>query len=493
MRQATTSLAPDGAHPVRPENGGRPMIQRLVLFGATGDLTGRYLLPALARLQAADSLPGGFAIVGAAYEDYDDDAFQQIAAKHLERYAAEVPAAAREALVRSLSYRRVDVSDAGSVAHAVGDGFSSAAPVAAYLALPPGLFPATVTALGELGLPEGSRIALEKPFGEDLESAVKLNRLLARVSGVAGEQAVFRVDHFLGLETVQNLLGARLGNRVLEPVWNSAHIEQIDIVWEETLALEGRARYYDRAGQLKDMVPNHLMQVLCLIAMEPPSSLTERELRDRKLDVLRSVRPLAPADVASRTARGRYTAGRIGQHTVPAYVDEDGVDPARNTESFAEVLLELDSWRWQGTRFRIRTGKALGRKRLEVVVRFRPVPRLPFGDGVPQPPTNELRIGLDVDDPGDLTMHLTGTRSGSPPRLVPLTMTAELPTPELPEYSRVLLDILAGDSALSIRGDEAEQAWRIVTPVMEGWADGRVAMQEYPAGSTGPPPLVGPA
>jgi glucose-6-phosphate 1-dehydrogenase len=205
------------------------------------------------------------------------------------------------------------------------------------------------------------------------------------------------------------------------------------------------------------------------------------------------VRPLTPADVASRTARGRYSAGRIGERTISAYVDEEGVDPERNTESFAELLLELDSWRWQGTRFRIRTGKALGRKRLEVVVRFRPVPRLPFGDDVPQPPANELRIGLDVDDPGDLTMHLTGTRSGSPPRLVPLTMTAELPTPELPEYSRVLLDILDGDSALSIRGDEAEQAWRIVTPVMEAWADGRVPMQEYPAGSSGPPPLAAPA
>jgi glucose-6-phosphate 1-dehydrogenase len=466
------------------------MIRRLVLFGATGDLAGRYLLPALARLQAADSLPSGFQIVGAAFEDYDDDTFRRSAAEHLERYAPEVPVAVREVLLGSLSYRQVDVSDPRSVAHAVEDDVSGDAPVAAYLALPPGLFPATVTALGRLGLPEGSRIALEKPFGEDLESAVKLNRLLADVSGVRGEQAVFRVDHFLGLETVQNLLGARLGNRVLEPVWNSAHIEQIDIVWEETLALEGRARYYDRAGQLKDMVPNHLMQVLCLTAMEPPSSLTEHELRDRKLDVLRSVRPLTPADVASRTARGRYTAGRIGQRAVPAYVDEEGVDPERNTETFAEVLLELDTWRWQGTRFRIRTGKAIGRNRLEVVVRFRPVPRLPFGNDIPQPPANELRIGLDVYDPGNLTMHLTGTRSGSPPRLVPLTMTADLPAPELPEYSRVLLDILEGDSTLSIRGDEAEQAWRIVTPIIEAWAEGRVPMQEYPAGSSGPSPLA---
>ena len=486
MNQAT-SLAPDtGAE--RAANGRPPMLETLVLFGATGDLTGRYLLPALARLQAAGRLPSAFRIIGAAYEGYDDETFRRSAAEHVDRYAGQVPAADREALLRSLTYRQVDVSDPGSVAQVV-DG---AGPVAAYLALPPGLFPATVTALGELGLAEGSRIALEKPFGENLESAVKLNRLLARVAGLGGEQAVFRVDHFLGLETVQNLLGARLANRVLEPVWNSAHIEQIDIVWEEMLTLEGRARYYDRAGQLKDMVPNHLMQVLCLIAMEPPSSLSERELRDRKLDVLRSVRTLSPADVASRTSRARYAGGSVGERAVPAYVDEEGVDPSRDTESFAELLLELDSWRWQGTRFRIRTGKALGRKRLEVVVRFRPVPRLPFGTELAQPLANELRIGLDVDDPGDLTMHLTGVAAGSPPELVPMTMTAELPTPELPEYSRVLLDILSGDSALSIRGDEAEQAWRIVTPVMEAWAEGRVPMQEYPAGSTGPPPLPAP-
>jgi glucose-6-phosphate 1-dehydrogenase len=490
MTQATASLADDGAPTRRGARRGSPMIERLVVFGATGDLTGRYLLPALAWLQAAGSLPRGFQIVGAAYEDYDDHTFRRSASEHLERFAPGVPGPARKSLLRSLSYRQVDVTDPRSVAHAVGNRASDSGPVAAYLALPPGLFPATVTALGELGLPEGSRIALEKPFGEDLKSAAVLNLLLAQVSGVGGEQAVFRVDHFLALETVENLLGARLGNRVLEPVWNSAHIEQIDIVWEETLALEGRARYYDGAGQLKDMVPNHLMQVLCLAAMEPPSGLTERELRDRKLDVLRSVRPLTPADVVSRTARGRYTAGTIGDRLIPAYVDEEGVESDRNTESFAEILLELDSWRWQGTRFRIRTGKALGRKRLEVLVRFRPVPRLPFGDDIPQPPANELRIGLDVDDPRNLEMHLSGTRAGSPPQLVPLTMTAELPTPELPEYSRVLLDILEGDSALSIRGDEAEQAWRIVTPVMEVWADGRVPMQEYPAGSSGPPPVA---
>jgi glucose-6-phosphate 1-dehydrogenase len=463
------------------------VIETLVLFGATGDLAGRYLLPALAALAAAGRLPDGFRVVGAAQRDLNDQAFRDLAAERLAQHAAGRPAAAREAVVRSLRYRRVDLGDAGSVARAVCDdgadppSTTEGAPLAVYLALPPGLFPAAVTALGELGLPQGSRIVLEKPFGEDLESAMALNRLLADVAGVAGEQAVFRVDHFLGLATVQNVLGMRLANRVLEPVWNSAQIEQVDIVWEETLALEGRAAYYDRAGQLRDMIQNHLLQILCLIAMEPPASLGERDLRDRKLDVLRAVRPLRLED----TRRARYGAGRIGDRTVPAYVEEDGVDPRRGTETFAEVVLELDGWRWAGTRFRLRTGKALGRARQEVVVRFRPVPRLPFGDAV-HPAVNELRIGLDVNEPGDLVLRLNGRAAGSPLELVPLTLTAELPTPELTEYSRVLLDVLDGDSTLSIRGDEAEEAWRIVEPVLDAWAAGEVPLEEYAAGSDGP-------
>ena len=469
------------------------MIERLVLFGATGDLAGRYLLPALAALSAGGKLPDGFEVVGAAREDWNDDAFRKAAAERLAEHAAHVPESAREAVVRSLRYRQADLADRASVAHAVradaGAPRETTAgdPVAIYLALPTRLFTPAVTALGKLGLPEGSRIALEKPFGENLESAIALNRLLADVTGVAGEHEVFRVDHFLGLATVQNLLGMRLANRVLEPVWNSAHIEHVEIVWEETLGLEGRAGYYDRAGQLKDMVQNHLLQVLCLVAMEPPASLGERDLRDRKLDVLRSVRPLRPEEIVARTRRARYTAGRLGDREVPDYVDEEGVDPARCTETFAEVELELDSWRWTGTRFLLRTAKAMGRERQEVVIRFRPVPRLPFGDA-PAPPPNELHIGLDVAEPNDLALHLTGHAAGSPPRLLPLTLAAELPVPELTEYSRVLLDILDGDSNLSIRGDEAEQAWRIVTPVLEAWADGRVPLEEYPAGSDGPPP-----
>jgi glucose-6-phosphate 1-dehydrogenase len=464
------------------------MIERLVLFGATGDLAGRFLLPAFAALGAAGKLPDSFQLTGAARQECDDHAFQRAAAERLDLYAADVPAIARAALVRSLRYRPVNLDDPSSVAQVVRTDASGAQPVAAYLALPPGAFATALTALGRVGLPGGSRLVVEKPFGEDLGSAVALNRLLAQVAGTAGEQAVFRVDHVLGMATVQNLLGLRLANAILDPVWNSAHIEQVEILWEETLALEGRAGYYDQTGALKDVMQNHMLQLLCLIAMEPPCSLDERDLRDRKVEVLRSVRPLGPDEIAKRTRRARYTTGRLAGRTgrtVPAYADEEGVDPGRRTETFAEVVLELDRPRWAGTRFLLRAGKALARRRKGVVVRFRPVPHSPFGDDAARPAANELLIG--IDGPESLALHLTGSAAGPPPHSVPLVLTAPAPASEVPAYGRVLLDILAGGSTLSVRSDEAEQAWRVVTPVLQAWAGGLVPLDEYPAGSAGPP------
>jgi glucose-6-phosphate 1-dehydrogenase len=463
----------------------RGVIERLVLFGATGDLAGRFLLPGLTQLEATSKLPAELRIVGAAQEDWDDEAFRDHVSGQLDEHAGDLPRAAREAVCRKLNYRSADVADPRSVARVLDAAEADGRPVAVYLALPARMFTPAVTALGVIGLPRGSRMALEKPFGESLGSAIALNALLARVTGVAGEQAVFRVDHALGMATVQNLLGVRLTNRVWEPLWNSLHIEQVDLLWEEDLALEGRAGFYDRTGALKDVIQNHLLQVLCLVAMEPPTSVDERDLRDRKMDVLRGVRPLTPSDVASKTRRARYTAGQVGERAIPNYVQEPGIDPDRETETFAEIVLELDTWRWAGTPFLLRTGKALARRRKELVVRFRQVPHLPLAEDNTVPPANELRIGLD--GPYDLTLSMTGSAGGSPPELAPLTLTAALPATERPPYARVLLDVLAGESTLSIRGDEAEQAWRILTPVLRGWADGLVPLEEYPAGSAGPP------
>ncbi|KAB8182971.1 glucose-6-phosphate dehydrogenase [Nonomuraea phyllanthi] len=455
------------------------MINRLVVFGATGDLNARYLLPALAALRAAGHLDDRFQLTCVDRADWTRDDFRRWAAEQLDRHDLSSPAAARKAITEPARYVRADATDVTDVASAIeGDG-----PAAVYLALPPAVFPGTVAALRDAGLVAGSRIVLEKPFGEDLDSAVALNRLL---SEVVPEQAVFRVDHFLAMTTVQNVLGSRLANRVLEPLWNSAHIAEVEIVWEESLALEGRAGYYDGAGALKDMVQNHLLQVLCLVAMEPPLSLGERDLRDRKIDVLRSVRPLTDDDVVRRTRRARYAAGRIGDRDVPAYAEEDGVDPRRRTETFAEVVLELDSWRWSGTTFRLRTGKALGRDRKEVAVRFRPVPHLPSGFGEEASP-NVLRFGLE---PESMTLALTGAGAGAH-TLAPLVLTARPAAPDLPAYGRLLLDVLHGNAALSIRGDEAEESWRVLAPVMSAWSGNLVPLVEYPAGSDGPAAVRG--
>ncbi|MFE9319462.1 glucose-6-phosphate dehydrogenase [Nocardia sp. NPDC052278] len=450
------------------------MITRLVIFGGTGDLTGRYLLPGLAALHAAGHVNNQFDLVCADLKGWDDQQFQGWVAAQLDCHGEEFPPAARKAITSSARYRRADILDPADVASAIaGEG-----PVAVYLALAPALFPAAVRALHRAGLPAGSRIVLEKPFGEDLASAENLNRQLV---DLVPEQAVFRVDHFLAMTTVQNLLGSRLANRVLESIWNSAHIAKVEIIWEETLTLEGRAGYYDNVGALKDMVQNHLLQLLCLIAMEPPITLSERDLRDRKVDVLRSVRPLTDDDICRCTRRAHYLAGVIGDRHVPSYVDEDGVDPRRRTETFAEVELTLDSWRWSGTTFLLRSGKALGTDRKEVAIHFRPVPHIPFGHhGTASP--NVLKFGLD---PESLTLALTAI-GASVDTLAPLTLTAQIQPPDLPAYGRLLLDVLTGNPALSIRADEAEQAWRVLTPVISAWSRDLVPLDGYPAGSPGP-------
>jgi glucose-6-phosphate 1-dehydrogenase len=433
------------------------MIERLVLFGATGDLAGRYLLPALAALHSAGRLPGGFEVIGAATRDLDDDAFRRLAAARLEEHASDVEKPSRDAVVRAARYRPVDMGDPASVAASLGGAED---PVAAYLALPPTLFPSAVTTLGPLA-PSGSRIVLEKPFGQDLESATELNRLLADTMDRA--ESVYRVDHVLGMATTQNLMAMREANDFLDAFWNGAHVEQVDVLWEETLALEGRAGYYDSAGALRDVVQNHMLQLLALVGMEPHG---DGDVHDRKLDILRSLR-------VRESRRARYTAGALASGVeVPAYADEDGVDPERGTETFVEITLEAEAERWQGTRFVLRAGKALSDIRKMVVVRFRRS----------VPPAPEFRLG--IDGPEEITLQLAGPDGQS---REPLILGGPPPASALPAYSMVLLDVLEGGNALSVSGEEAEEAWRVVTPVLEGWHEGRVPLQEYRAGSEGPP------
>jgi len=449
------------------------MLSRLVLLGAGGDLTARLLLPALASLVEVGAAPSGFEVVGVARDDLDDEQFVRQCEQALGEFAPDVSAESRQQLLSAISYVRADVTDPADLARALPDGEACAV----YLALPNAVFLPTCRALAEVGLAEGSVLVVEKPFGTSLDSARELNEA---VLAVVPEEQVFRVDHFLAMQTVVNVLGLRFANRVLEPLWSRDHIERVDVVFDETLALEGRAGYYDSAGALVDMLQNHLLQVLALVAMEPPASLDEHALRDRKVQLLKDVRAPGPSQLATRTVRGRYTTGEVGGRALQAYVDEDGVDRDRGTETYAEVWFEVDNPRWAGVPFVLRSGKALAEDRQEVVVTFRAASDSPFtGPVVP----NRLRLGM-LPDSVRLELNVNGP--GDPFKLEAAGLALPLPPRELSAYALLLKAVLLADPTLSIRGDEAEQCWRIVAPVLAAWSDGSVPLLDYPAGSTGP-------
>ena len=459
------------------------MIERIVIFGASGDLTGRYLIPALARLYDAGKLPSGIRITGVDRRGWDDkEGFRHFALESLDRHAQSVSAAARAKLVvEALEYRQADVTDGESVAKALG---TLREPILAYLALPPSVFAPTIEALKKVNLPEGSRVAIEKPFGENLESAQMLNQMLHEL---LPEKSVFRIDHFLAWQPFPAIMGLRFANGIFEPLWNHHYIERVEIIWEETLALEGRAGYYDSAGAFKDVIQNHLLQLLCLTAMEAPIALHRGDLRDRKIDVLRAIRRLSPEEVQRQTVRARYGPGKIGERVIPAYVEEEGVNPERETETFAQVTLMIDNLRWAGVPFVLRTGKALASNRGEIAVHFKPVPHLPFQRAT-DPRPNVLRLQLGPDR---ITLNMNVNGPYDPFDLEQIELRADFaPQDFFSAYERLFLDLLEGNTTLFIRADEAEESWRVVQPILEGWENGLVPLLEYPAGSHGPPEAI---
>ncbi|NMR21505.1 glucose-6-phosphate dehydrogenase [Cellulomonas fimi] len=461
------------------------MSATIIVLGATGDLTRRYLLPGIAQLVAGGQLGDDVLLVGVAQDDLDDTSFRAQVAERLEQTAGQVDAGVREAVAAGSRYVRGDVTSTETLAAALAvpatvDRHDAEEPVVLYLALPHVLFEPVVEALAGCALPPQLRVVVEKPFGEDLAGAKSLNAALARV---LREEQVFRVDHFLAKQTVLNLLGLRFANRVFEPLWTSREVAAIDIVFDETVDAQERAAYYDRSGALRDMVQNHLLQMLTLIAMEEPASLDPADLSARKVEVLRAVPTMSRAEVDARTVRGRYTAGSVtgrdGSRDVAAYTDAPGVEAGRDTETHAEVVLHVETPRWHGVPFRLRTGKALERDRREVVVHFRPMPGSVFDDAAP----NELRLELDPDK---MFLRINVNGIGDPFDLETVELDLELPRQVPTPYGQLILAILEGDTRLSARAEEAEEAWRIVEPILAAWADGASPLREYAAGSDGP-------
>ncbi len=452
------------------------MIERVVLFGASGDLTSRLLMPAIAQLADAGLLPPGFTIVGSANTDWSTDEFRQHIHNELSKHASGVAVAARDAVVRMLSFAPADVTRPAEVRQLIG---GERPDTLVYLALPPGLLPSVLPALAAANLRAADAVAIEKPFGTDLVSARHLNQIL-RIQ--LPEPMIFRVDHFLSDELVRRVIALRFFNRVFEPAWNAAHIDHVDISWLESLTLEGRASYYDKAGALKDMVQNHLMEAMALVLMEQPARLDADSFRGARVEVLRAVATPVAETMRSHTIRARYTAGTIGTRQVPAYVDEPGVDASRNTETYASLTLQIDNPRWAGVPFTLRSGKALKADNAEIAIHFRPLPQYLL-DQWPGIRPNVLRLGL-TQPYVRLTTTLNGPERQPENRILEANLEPSRRTP----YANLILDMLNSDPMLFIRADEAEEAWRITDPVVHAWTAGEVDMQEYPACNTPPGP-----
>ncbi len=445
-------------------------IDTLVIFGAGGDLTSRLLLPGLGSFLAS-SRGQRLQLIGVDRVPLTDARWRSTVTKAF----AGSPSALGTSVAGGARYLQADATNAEDLARVLA---ATEGRVALYFALPPAITEVLCAQLAKLELPKGIVLALEKPFGADLASARALNRLLQRF---LPEDQIFRVDHFLGKSTVLNLIGLRFANRIFEPVFSNANVERVEIVIEEALGLEGRAGYYDKAGALVDMIQSHLLQILALTAMEPPSSLDSDDLRGAMAQVLRATRPWLKNGTESR--RARYTAGKIGRRELPAYAAEKGVDPARKTETLAEMTVAIDTWRWAGVPFVLRSGKAIGDARQEIIVTFRDVPHLPTGFSGPSRQA-QLRIGINA--PGQLSLDVVTNGRGDPFDLEWDTMTAAFQASGMTAYGEVLAELCAGDPTLSVRGDIAEECWRIVTPVLQAWRKNAVPLDTYPAGSTGP-------
>jgi len=470
----------------------------LVIFGATGDLAQRRLLPALYNLAHEGALPERFELIGIARSEYSDEEFRAVARESIERHSRRQPDPdVLAGLLCDLRYipGSFDQEDVyATVRGALGEFEERAGyPLSRvfYLSTAPSFFPVIAERLGAAGLQQregaDTRLVIEKPFGSDLESARELNRTLLEVFD---ETQIFRIDHYLGKETVQNLMAFRFANTLFEPVWNRNFIDYVEITAAEDIGIGGRAAYYDQAGALRDLVQNHMLQLLALLTMEPPSSFDADRVRDEKVKVLSAIVPPAVDEVAQMAVRGQYTAGVVGGERVPGYLEEEGVPPDSRTETYAALRLGVSNWRWAGVPFYLRTGKRLARRVTEIVVTLKPVPHVAFQSsgsvGVQQ---NQIVLAVQPDEGVSVSIgaKIPGTRM----RIRPVYMEFRYGTSfisQSPEaYERLILDAMRGEATLFTRNDEIEALWGIVDPILTAWsADTSTPLATYPAGSGGP-------
>jgi glucose-6-phosphate 1-dehydrogenase len=468
----------------------------IVIFGATGDLTRRKLVPALYNLRREGLLHANTTILGFARRDWSDDYFRTLLFDEGSKHSrASLAGGDWPDFISRVSYIRSTFEDAeGYTAlaerlDAIDAEQGTSGNRLFYLATPPESYEDIINNLGAAGLansPNGgwTRIIVEKPFGHDLESALHLNKV---VHDVFEERQVYRIDHYLGKETVQNLLVLRFANGIFEPLWNRRYIDHVQITVAESIGVEGRGGYYEQAGAIRDMVQNHMMQLLSLTAMEPPvGGASADAVRDEKVKVLRAVRPIAPADVNKISVRGRYSAG---PGTAPAYLDETGVQANSTTETYVAMRFEIESWRWAGVPFYLRTGKRMPVRASEITVVFKSAPLLLFQDGpMSRSAPNELSIRIQPNE--GIALRFNSKVPGQAGDIRPVTMNFNYVDAfggESPEaYERLLLDAMTGDTTLFTRSDEVETSWSLINPIIEGWKTLGSPIHEYVGGSWGP-------
>ncbi|HLB22796.1 MAG TPA: glucose-6-phosphate dehydrogenase [Dehalococcoidia bacterium] len=470
----------------------------VVVFGATGDLTARKLVPALYNLARLRMLPGGFSVVGFARRDWSDEQFRAVMKEAVAKFSrAPLQEEIWDSFARGLHYVSGTFDDAGAyfrlgqrllaqdAAHGAGGNRLF------YLATPPDSYATIAHHLGTAELARGTktggwvRLVVEKPYGRDLASARELDR---DVGTVFRERQIYRIDHYLGKETVQNILVFRFGNGIFEPIWNRRYVDNVQVSVGETVGVEGRGGYYEQAGALRDMVQNHLLQVLSLVAMEPVASFTGDAVRDEKAKVFHAVTPIE--DIGRDTVRAQYALGAILGESVPGYRDEEGVDPRSNIETFTAMKLQIENWRWADVPFYLRVGKRLPKRATEVAITFKTPPLQLFrqmgGGDTPTPNLLVLRIQPDEGISLRFGAKVPGTRSDVRPVNMDFRYGTSFGADPPEAYERLLLDAIIGDSTLFTRWDSVEAAWELLTPVLDAWGNGERPLEFYDAGSWGP-------